>query len=101
MKIVDKQVSGGIRLLVLGVALLVVTPGGAVQTDWSSARADAVAIRPVDGLLGPKVQNEGVERKVRRCSVGNPCKRKVAKGRIKRRKAMMLAIMMGLGAGQK
>ena len=101
MNIKRKQISIRAKLLALSITMLVVTPGGAVQTDWSSAKMGLIEAHPAAKIVKQVEPIKRVKRRVRDCSLGIPCRRNVAGHRVKRGKAMAFAVMMGLGAKPK
>ncbi len=84
----NREISIKAKLVILGIAMLMVTPGGAMQISAPSA---------MPALVDEPTTNQRVERKIRDCSLGIPCTRRVVSHQIKHKKAIALAAMMGLG----
>jgi len=93
----NRKILTRVKFLVLGIAMLIVTPGGAMQINKSSVMSALVSEQQVDKVLNEILVNKRIERKRRDCSLGIPCTRKVVNYRIGHKKAIALAAMMGLG----
>jgi len=97
MKIQNRNISAKFQIVVLGVAMLIVPPGGAVQMNMSYIMPALVTGQPLNEAIKKKSVINQIKQKVRDCSIGIPCKRKVVDYRIGRQKAVALAVMMRLG----
>ena len=98
MKKGNRKASIKVRFIALCIAMLIVTPGGAMQSKQSFNASALINTQTADEITKEKIPVRTTVRKARDCSLGIPCKRKPVNYRIERKQAIALAVMMGLGA---